>query len=142
MAKVNDVIATITESKQSSHPSAALTAPPPLKEFVDDERNTAAECLLKALPDGEVSLLRDLAYQTLQRPLWQVVLSHVKLALERGEAAEGVFDSSWEAGYYEPSQKLRCEFCQKDFIPTRFKQRFCSNQCAADYAKLLKSKKT
>ena len=95
----------------------------------------AAE-ILAMLPKHIAEYVREIAYVHNRQPLWSIVAGHLLKAYENGDIQAPLLDPSWPRRFTDlpadPStQTYTCAWpeCAKEFVPKRYKQRFCSNEC-------------
>jgi hypothetical protein len=121
----------VTENDLDEVREVAIAIRVPVPES-DEERALA---LLAQLPKYCQDTIREMAYVHLRRPVWTCLLGYALRAYEDGTLSNPLSDPSWPRTYEGLPDILieaECEFCHERFKPTRYKQRFCKNQCGTD----------
>jgi len=94
-----------------------------------------AKVLVEKLPAAVREQCYELAYLHRRVPLWVIVMGHVLAMYQGGRLFSPSFDPSWGmASYQGPMVASTCEYCADPFVPRRWGQRYCSNQCGIDGA--------
>ena len=114
---------------------------PPIERLPTTEHDleSCAERVLATLP-LLADLIREMAYLNSRVPLWAFLAGHVNAAYERGTLSAPILDPSWPRSFMgvgETGAKMAyvCGWCQKPFMGTRLRQKYCTNECGIEAAK-------
>ncbi len=93
----------------------------------------AANLVLDSLPGYLAETIREMAYVHNRQPLWAFVAGHLVRAYENGELSAPIMDPSWPRLFTDVPDPLKatyqCEHCRAAFVPRRWRQKYCSNEC-------------
>lgn len=104
---------------------------------INDELEKASELILTTVPKYIADAAREAAYVTNRQPLWSLMAGHILKAYENGDIQAPILDPAWPRRFPDIGNAFKAVLCEyKDgprgehtFIPKRYKQRFCSNDC-------------
>ena len=112
----------------------------PLPDTKDQELEKAAALVLSMLPGPIAEQIKEMSYVFNRFPLWVTVAGLVLRCYENGEHQSPILEPSWPRVFnnlpMDPlKQEYACEQCQQTFMPRRYRQRFCSNDCGLAFQK-------
>lgn len=109
-------------------------------EFPDTaELERAANLIVDVLPTYMQDPVREMAYVYGRQPLWSLVAGHLIAAYEQGTISAPITDPGWPphfgaVGVDLPGSRYQCQRCRTVFVPTRYKQAYCTTACGAEAA--------
>jgi hypothetical protein len=103
---------------------------PILGESYSRSLDDAATVLINILSPSIRDYAIELADITLKIPRWQLLLGSMVAQYESGSLTAPTIDPSWRQAEAAMSDSIcQLDTCGKHFIPKRFGQRFCSQEC-------------
>jgi hypothetical protein len=123
-------------------PAAAATAPTLPDPAAHAALDAMTLTLLAQLDEAQRTFLQELAYIHNRLPVWALVVGAVQRCFEDATIASPVLPPMVRRlceGYRPPQEQglYTCEHCHHAFIPKRWRQRFCSNDCGAAFLALV-----
>jgi hypothetical protein len=117
--------------------TAPLVVPTPQLDL-----EAAARLIAEQLPEQIRDYLYEVAYVANRQPLWTVIGGHVLRAYDNGTMSAPLIDPSWTkhfgtVGIDLKDTRYECDWpdCRAEFTPTRFRQRYHSQECGMLAAK-------
>ncbi len=88
----------------------------------------AATILMELLPGQARDLVIELADLQYKCPRWHIVVGSMLRLFEEGRNSDYSTEPHWAHDMHEPV-KTTCEECEKEFLPERLGQIYCSQTC-------------
>jgi hypothetical protein len=99
-------------------------------ELSDQAVDVLAKAIVFKLSKADRDWLVEIVRIT-SRPLWQVLLGQYIRNRSHSAAQAPFFDPSWQPGALKHDSPVDCQRCGVQFMPSRYGQLFCSNECGS-----------
>ena len=113
--------------KTEGTPLTGVTVEPPVQQRVG-YLEEAANMILNQLTPSIRNYAFEVADLVLKVPRWQLLLGSLLAQHESGSMVSPSIDPSWRE-LERVEARATCEECKKEFLPKKFGQRYCSNDC-------------
>ena len=99
----------------------------------EDLEVQATNLINTTLPAHIAAFAKEIAYLNLKIPLWQHLMGIYRLAHDQGQFPAPFLDTAWSSVKITAQHVFKCKNCGKTAELKRLGQRFCNNNCAAEY---------
>lgn len=102
-------------------------------EILDTRLEAAANLLLSQFTPAVSTFCQEVADVVLKIPRWQLVCGSLLAQFEGGSLPAPSIDPAWIHESTATGTRV-CEYCEKDFVPFKAFQRYCTNGCGTKAA--------
>jgi hypothetical protein len=102
-----------------------------------EELEKAANLILALFPSGIREFAEEVADIVLKIPRWQLVAGSLLTQHDMGMLVSPTLDPGWRTMEKIPNGKEictypKCSLPNREFVPKRYGQKYCSNECSAE----------
>jgi hypothetical protein len=115
----------LPKTELSPLPGVSVEPPAPIRAGYLEE---AANMILNQLTPSIRNYAFEVADLVIKVPRWQLLLGCLLAQHESGSMVAPVIDPAWRQMEIVEA-RATCEECKVEFLPKKFGQRYCSNQC-------------
>ncbi len=105
-----------------------------------DILEASANILISQFPSSTRDFIIEVADIVLKIPRWELIAGSVLAQYTQGTLASPDLDPSWRDPVISESKGM-CAYCKKEFVPHKYNQMFCSNECGGKARKDTLAKK-